>query len=90
MDPNVASFNATLAFARLALGMLFLANLGGWLLHDAAPCLWGLLAVIGATALSYSAQTAYTVSNDRLGLRLQYVAIALAFFSAVLLIQAGT
>lgn len=89
MDQVTASFIGTLAYGRLALLMLFVANLGAWLMHDAAAGLWGLLSAIGATTLAYASQSAFTANNQELGRRVMLASIAVAFLSAVFLIQSG-
>lgn len=89
MDPGVASFNGTLAFSRLALAMLFVANLGAWLLHDAAAGLWGTLASIGACAIASAAQAAYTAQSHETGRRMQLASWVAGFVSACFLIASG-
>lgn len=62
---TLASFAAELAFARLLLGMLFLATLGTWLWTGEPAARAGTLFSIAATACAWFAQVHATQDRER-------------------------
>ena len=80
---TTASFLGTLAFARLALAMLFVAGFVGWGWHGvpASAYLW----VIVATAFAYVAQQLFTLGANIPGAMLQVIAVGCAAVSFITL-----
>ena len=60
------SFAATIAFALLAMGMAFLANLAVFVFTATPACAFGVILATGAAGLSYIAQSRFTVAEHHL------------------------
>jgi hypothetical protein len=88
-DFQALSFQATIHYGAIALVLLVLAHLGGWLLGGIASCHAGAVYAIAACALAYCAQFAMTEFHRYAGLVLQLACLGCWVGSFVILAQAA-
>jgi hypothetical protein len=85
-DFQALSLQGTLAFARLAIALLFLGNLAIWVGTGSPASHLGMCAAIICAGASYVSQSAATHSLVKLALAMQLVAILFALWSIWLLL----
>ena len=89
VDLQTASFCGTLAYGRLVLAMLFVANLFAWGMFGGIAAKAGVALAIAATAAAYFSQMLHTADNVRLGLTVQLGSTLAAVASGIALLAAG-